>query len=53
MEQDYLRLAFSKRYTGFRLEVDATFTSGVTAVFGPSGSGQDHGAELHRRILCA
>ena len=40
MEQDYLRLAFSKSYTGFRLEVDATFTSGVTAVFGPSGSGK-------------
>ena len=40
MEQDFLRLAFAKRYPGFRLEVDATFSSGVTAVFGPSGSGK-------------
>ena len=40
MEQDYLRLTFSKSYPGFHLEVDATFPPGVTAVFGPSGSGK-------------
>ena len=40
MQQDFLQLAFAKSYAGFRLEVDASFSSGVTAVFGPSGSGK-------------
>ncbi len=40
MVQDYLNLAFSKSYPGFRMEVEARFSPGVTAVFGPSGSGK-------------
>ena len=40
MDGEYLRLAFAKGYPGFRLEVEASFSSGVTAVFGPSGSGK-------------
>ena len=40
MAQDYLNLAFSKSYPGFRMEVEASFSAGVTAVVGPSGSGK-------------
>ena len=40
MDEQFLRLKFSKAFSGFALHVDATFPSGVTAVFGPSGSGK-------------
>ena len=40
MNDAFLDLKMSKKYPGFSLEIDASFSTGITAVFGPSGSGK-------------
>ncbi len=40
MIEPFLSFRLSKSYPGFRLEVEASFPSGVIAIFGPSGSGK-------------
>ena len=40
MNQTFLNFHFSKGYPSFKLAVEASFCSGIVAVFGPSGSGK-------------
>ena len=40
MSEPLLRFRIAKRYSGFSLDCEAEFESGVAAVFGPSGSGK-------------
>ena len=40
MGNPLLRFRVAKRFQGFSLECEASFDSGVTAVFGPSGAGK-------------
>ena len=40
MNKPLLDFRIEKSYSGFTLEVEASFTSGITAIFGPSGSGK-------------
>ena len=40
VKDGFLSLKLRKSYGEFDLEVDASFSSGVTAIFGPSGSGK-------------